>query len=172
MSNSALTANNHININTTRVSNLMLSNNNQNIDYNINIPSVIMNNHVTDNSGYDNYSSEFNNNEDYSESNNNNRNFETQMDDIFDQLTNAITTEKQNFKNEKSNLLKEKQKFSELKKIEKIKIEKDKEIWKENNRIVESLNIKETDILDLDIGGTQKITTTRATLLKVGFNLI
>ena len=127
------------------------------------------NNNVLDNSGLDNYSSEFNNNEDYSESNHNNHNYETQLDDIFDQLTYAISTEKQNLKNEKTNLLKEKQKFTELKNNERVKIEKDKETWKENIRIVESLNIKETDILDLDIGGTQKITTSRATLLKVFF---
>ena len=36
-------------------------------------------------------------------------------------------------------------------------------------KIVENLNIKGSDILDLDIGGTQKITTSRSTLMKVFF---
>ena len=175
MLSSNLNANNNIiNTNTSRTNNIVLSNNTQNLTNNIIIPisNVQRTSHILDNSGLDNYSSEFNNNEDYSESNNNNRNFETQLDDIFDQLTNAISTEKQNLNSEKTNLLKEKHKFTHLKNSEKIKIEKDKETWKENNRIVESLNIKETDILDLDIGGTQKITTTRATLLKVNYYLI
>jgi hypothetical protein len=50
-----------------------------------------------------------------------------------------------------------------------IKIEKDKEQWKENVKIVDSQKCKETDILDLDIGGTHKLTTTRNTLIKVNF---
>jgi hypothetical protein len=54
-----------------------------------------------------------------------------------------------------------------------MKIDKEKEQWKENIKIVESLNCKETDILDLDIGGTHKFTTTRSTLIKVFFfNLV
>lgn len=48
-----------------------------------------------------------------------------------------------------------------------LKIEKEKEQWKENLKIVDSQKCKETDILDLDIGGTHKITTTRNTLIKV-----
>ncbi len=51
-----------------------------------------------------------------------------------------------------------------------LKIEKDKEQWKENLKIVDSQKCKETDILDLDIGGTHKITTTRNTLIKVSLN--
>jgi len=48
-----------------------------------------------------------------------------------------------------------------------LKIEKEKELWKENLKIVDNQKCKETDILDLDIGGTHKITTTRNTLTKV-----
>ncbi len=48
-----------------------------------------------------------------------------------------------------------------------LKLEKEKEVWKENLKIVESLKYKESDILDLDIGGTHKITTSRSTLTKV-----
>jgi len=53
-----------------------------------------------------------------------------------------------------------------------LKIEKEKELWKENLKIVDNLKCKETDILDLDLGGTHKITTTRNTLTKVKFILI
>jgi hypothetical protein len=63
--------------------------------------------------------------------------------------------------------MKSKNKFNEMKNQEVIKLEKEKEQWKENLKIVESLKCKETDILDLDIGGTFKITTTRSTLTKV-----
>jgi hypothetical protein len=106
------------------------------------------------------------NNEDFSETNNN-RNFDTQLDEIFDQLTYAIRNEKQNLKNEKILFMKEKQKFLDFKNNERFKLEKEKEQYKENLKIIESINIKDTEILDLDIGGTQKITTSRSTLTKV-----
>jgi hypothetical protein len=48
-----------------------------------------------------------------------------------------------------------------------LKLEKEKETWVENLKIVESVNCKESDILDLDVGGTQKFSTTRSTLTKV-----
>jgi len=111
-----------------------------------------------------------------SESGYNNRNFDSQLYEIFDNLTFLITTEKyeaflfifrNNLKTEKLNLQKAKNKFIEFKNHEMTKIDKEKEIWKENLKIVESLKCKETDILDLDIGGTHKITTTRSTLTKV-----
>ena len=76
-------------------------------------------------------------------------------------------------KTEKLNLQKAKNKFLEYKNVEILKIEKEKEVWKENLKIVDSLKCKETDILDLDIGGTHKITTTRSTLTKVTiFNMV
>jgi len=81
-------------------------------------------------------------------------------------LTYAIRNEKQNLKNEKLVFLKEKQKFLEFKNTEKQKLEKEKDQFKENLKIIESVNIKDSDILDLDVGGTQKITTLRSTLLK------
>ena len=62
---------------------------------------------------------------------------------------------------------KTKQKFLELKTLELQKMEKEKEQWKESLKVVDSLKFKESDILDLDIGGTHKITTTRSTLNKV-----
>jgi hypothetical protein len=48
-----------------------------------------------------------------------------------------------------------------------MKLEKEKESWKESMRVVDSLKFKESDIIDLDISGTHKITTTRGTLIKV-----
>jgi hypothetical protein len=126
-------------------------------------------NYLLDNS-LNNYSSaeyNLNNGEELSESNNYNiRNFDTQLDEIFDQLTYAIRNEKQNLKNDKLVFLKEKQKFLEFKNSEKMKLEKEKDQFKENLKIIESVNIKDSDILDLDVGGTQKITTLRSTLLK------
>ena len=55
----------------------------------------------------------------------------------------------------------------EMKATELQKLEKEKEQWRENLKIVDSLKFKESDIMDLDIGGTHKITTTRSTLNKV-----
>lgn len=78
-----------------------------------------------------------------------------------------ITLNRNNLKQEKSNLQKAKQKFHEHKTQELIKIDKEKDQWKENLKIVESQKCKESDILDLDISGTHKITTTRSTLTKV-----
>jgi hypothetical protein len=87
-------------------------------------------------------------------------------------LTYAIRNEKQNLKNEKLLFLKDKQKFIDFKNNEKYKLEKEKEQYKENLKIIENINIKDSDILDLDIGGTQKITTSRNTLTKVDLVLI
>ncbi len=75
-------------------------------------------------------------------------------------------------KNEKLLFLKDKQKFIDFKNNEKYKLEKEKEQYKENLKIIENINIKDSDILDLDIGGTQKITTSRNTLTKVDLVLI
>ena len=78
----------------------------------------------------------------------------------------------QNLKNEKLLFLKDKQKFIDFKNNEKYKLEKEKEQYKENLKIIENINIKDSDILDLDIGGTQKITTSRNTLIKVDLIII
>ena len=58
-----------------------------------------------------------------------------------------------------------------MKSTELAKLEKEKELWKSNLKVIESNKCKENDIIDLDIGGLQKITTTRNTLTKV-INLI
>ena len=72
-----------------------------------------------------------------------------------------------NLKNDKINLQKAKNKFVEFKNQEISKLDKEKDQWRENLKIVDSINCKESDILDLDIGGSHKITTTRSTLTKV-----
>ena len=105
-----------------------------------------------------------------SEMNVNNANeiqYGTHIDEVFDQLTYAISTEKQNLKNDKANLLKERKKFTDLKKSELLKLQRERQEWLEKIRIVNENKANEIDILDLDIGGTQKITTTRGTLMKV-----
>jgi len=51
--------------------------------------------------------------------------------------------------------------------LEMQKVEKDKLIHNENLKIVESLKSKDSDIFDLDIGGTHKISTSKNTLTKV-----
>ena len=140
------------------------SNNNNNVNNYNNI------NYLLDNS-LNNYSSAdyiINNNEDFSDSNNyNNRNFDTQLDEIFDQLTYAIRNAKQNVKKEKLLFLKDKEKYLDFKNNERFKLEKEKEQYKENLKIIESINFNNAEILDLDIGGTHKITTSRNTLIKV-----
>ena len=52
-----------------------------------------------------------------------------------------------------------------------IKLQREREQWIEKIRIGDKYKAKDTDILDLDIGGAQKITTTRGTLMKVSINL-
>jgi len=149
--------------------------NNDRASTNINRNQTINNNNINninyflDNS-LNNYSSSdlMINNEELSHSYNYfNRNFDSQLDEIFDQLNYAIKNEKQNLKNEKYTFLKDKQKFINFKKNERLKLEKEKDQFEENLKIIQSINIIDTDILDLDIGGIHKISTSRSTLIKV-----
>jgi hypothetical protein len=145
--------------------------NNDRASTNINRNQTINNNnnYFHDNS-LNNYSSSdyMINNEELSHSYNYfNRNFDSQLDEIFDQLNYAIKNEKQNLKNEKYTFLKDKQKFINFKKNERLKLEKEKDQFEENLKIIQSINIIDTDILDLDIGGIHKISTSRSTLIKV-----
>ena len=59
------------------------------------------------------------------------------------------------------------QNFIEFNSNEKNKIEKEKEKWKKNLKIASDMIVKNDDIVDLDIGGTYKISTSRLTLTKV-----
>ena len=51
--------------------------------------------------------------------------------------------------------------------FEVLKLEKEKEQLKKNLKIIDNLNCKESDILDINVGGTHKISTSRNTLTKV-----
>jgi len=68
--------------------------------------------------------------------------------------------------------LKDKKKFLLQKTYELSKIENSKSEWDNNIKLNESNKCKETDIIDIDIGGTHRITTSRCTLIKVCFNNI
>jgi hypothetical protein len=98
---------------------------------------------------------------------NSSRNFDSQLDEIFDSLSYLISSEKNNLKNDRIALKKSKAKFLDFKSQEVNRLEKEREKWRENLKLVDSLHCKETDILDLDIGGTHKVTTSRSTLIKV-----
>lgn len=145
--------------------NILQENSSQQNNNHFNNINYFLDNSLNNYSSSDNIMNNYNGDE-FSESHNN-RNFDSQLDEIFDQLTYAIRTEKQNLKNDRILFVKEKQKFMDFKNCERFKLEKDKEQYKENLKIIESINVKDTDILDLDIGGTQKITTGRNTLTKV-----
>lgn len=44
--------------------------------------------------------------------------------------------------------------------------------WKDSIKVQNPEEYKETDVIELDIGGTANISTTRGTLIKVSFNFI
>ena len=66
----------------------------------------------------------------------------------------------------KESLYHEKDEFKEKCQKEILNYERDKEIWKENLEKAKLLECTENDIIDLNIGGTQLITTTKNTLCK------
>ena len=53
-----------------------------------------------------------------------------------------------------------------------IKLEKEKFIFKENMKLVESIIYKDNEVIELDIGGTHKLATIRSTLTKVANNIL
>ena len=44
--------------------------------------------------------------------------------------------------------------------------------WKDSIKVQNPEEYKETDVIELNIGGTANISTTRGTLIKVSFNFI
>ena len=44
--------------------------------------------------------------------------------------------------------------------------------WKDSIKVQNPEEYKETDVIELDIGGTANISTTRGTVIKVSFNFI
>lgn len=67
-------------------------------------------------------------------------------------------------------MIKAKQIYKEQHKRQILKHEKEVEQWKKSLQIVEGINYSPSDLFDLDIGGTEKMSTTRATLRKVTYS--
>ena len=74
---------------------------------------------------------------------------------------------RQNLKSDRIKLLKDKKKFLVQKGHELGKLKTEKSHWENNIKMIEDNNCKESDILDIDVGGTHKFTTLRSTLIKV-----
>ena len=68
---------------------------------------------------------------------------------------------------DKNKIKKLEKKFNEFLDQEKNKLDKEKKVHQENIRILESLKCKDSEIFDLNIGGTHKISTSKITLTKV-----
>ena len=75
-----------------------------------------------------------------------------------------IKSERNSMKEEKLNLTQEKLEFLKEKKHQYEELNVEKKRWEENRKRVEGLFEQSENIIDLDIGGTHKITTTRSTL--------
>lgn len=94
----------------------------------------------------------------------NSSNFENNIDDIYNNISSMINSEKAKLQKERENIAKTKKDFNEYKAQEITKLEKEKVLLKESLKLGQ--NEKESDIIDLNIGGTHEITTTRSTLAK------
>ena len=76
-----------------------------------------------------------------------------------------IKAERNQMREEKLKLTEEKLAFVKEKKHQYEELQADKRKWEENKKRVEKLYSPTEHIVDLDIGGTHKITTSRATLM-------
>lgn len=97
---------------------------------------------------------------------NDNDNTFQHIEDLLESILFLISNEKTKIQNEKANLINARQKFKEESELRYIKHQKEIDNWKQSLLIAESLQCNENDILELDIGGMQKVTTTRSTLTK------
>lgn len=88
------------------------------------------------------------------------------IEELLESILFLISNEKTKIQNEKTNLITERQKFKEQSELQLIKHQKEIESWKNSLLIAESLKCNEEEIIDLDIGGMNKITTTLSTLRK------
>jgi hypothetical protein len=82
----------------------------------------------------------------------------------FQYLFNA---EKTMLKHERDHLTTEKSKFAQERKHQYEELKADKQRWHENKDKVEKMFSRQEDIVDLNIGGTHKVTTSRRTLTSV-----
>lgn len=91
---------------------------------------------------------------------------EEQIESIKLNFIHTITHEKQQISESKKELRKHRREFEKRKKQEWEKIQLEKEICKENKKRITKLLKDSEDIIDLDVGGTHHVTTTRATLCR------
>ena len=90
--------------------------------------------------------------------------FETRINNIYNSISEIIANEKNKIKTKRDIIQKARNDFNQFKKIELEKLELKKKELK--NLFQLKNNKKENDILDLNIGGTHSITTSRNTLIK------
>ena len=93
-----------------------------------------------------------------------NNQFESKINEIYNKIFNMITQEKNKIKSKKESLQKICNDFSLYKKQEIESLEEEKKNLKGLYKFFNK--VKENDIIDLNIGGTHEITTTRNTLIK------
>jgi len=91
---------------------------------------------------------------------------EEQIESIKISFVHTITHEKQQIQDTKKDLKKHKMEFEKFKKQEWERIQLEKDICRENKRRITKLLKDSEDIIDLDIGGTHHVTTTRASLCR------
>ena len=85
------------------------------------------------------------------------------LDDVLESILVLISNERSKIRNEKINLINDKDKFKEKCELDLLHHQKDIANWKVNYEKAHNLN-KNSEIIDLDIGGTELVTTTKATL--------
>lgn len=90
--------------------------------------------------------------------------FENNINDIYNNISAMINNEKIKLQKEKENIAKTKKDFNEYKIQEINKLEKEKLLLKETVKFDQKS--KESDIIELNIGGTHEISTSRSTLVK------
>ena len=93
-----------------------------------------------------------------------NNNFEDRLNEVQNCILNLLTTERKKIKDSQDNVDKMKNDFYKFKKKELEKLNQEKNDLKFLFKL--SNGAQENDILELNIGGTHQITTTRGTLIK------
>lgn len=97
--------------------------------------------------------------------------FDKNINLIQEKISDLIKNEKENVKTEFESVIKMKGKFEEFKYIEKQKLNKEREKW--FSLFCSDLNNKHSsDVLNLNIGGNVKISTTRGTLTKFPLSVL
>ena len=140
-------------------SNLNINNNTfQNNFSNLNLNLIPSQDIINDNEEEDSSMNEINEDEELDNQ------FETKINEIYNNISVIIENEKNKIKTKRDIIQKARNDFNQFKKIELEKLELKKKELK--NLFQLKNNKKENDILDLNIGGTHQITTSRNTLIK------